>query len=56
MIDSAQPPEAVELQKGISPSRFLEIENSGLWINPENEVKSEEDQLSEMGAGTHIGS
>ena len=42
------------MQKGRFASQFREIENSRIEINPWNDAQREEDQLSEMGAETHI--
>ena len=56
VIDLAQPPGGVGLQKGRFASQFQEIGNSGIEINPENDVQREEDQLSEMGDGAPFGS
>ena len=41
-------------KKGRFASQFREIENSRIEINPWNDAQREEDQLSEMGAETHI--
>ena len=35
-------------------SQFQEIGNSGIGINHENEIPREEDQLVDMGAGSHV--
>lgn len=43
--------EEEELQRGRSPSQFREIGNSRIETNTESEMRREEDQLCEMGAG-----
>ena len=54
IIDLTQPPEEGELQTDRSASQFQEIRNAGVGINPENEAQREEDQVSEMGSGSHL--
>ena len=49
----AQPPEKITDQKDRCASRYQEIENSGIEIDPGNEG-GEEDQVSETGAGSHL--
>ena len=45
--------EAAELQRDRFASHLQEIRDSGIEINPENEMQRD-DQLGEMGAGTHV--
>ena len=54
IIDLAKPNDEDELRKARFASQFQEIGDTWDEINHENEGRSEEDQLSEMGDGAHV--
>ena len=54
IIDLAKPPGEVGFPRDRSPSKFRETGNSGIEINHVGAMRREEDQLGEMGDGTHV--
>ena len=48
IIGLAKSPEEAELRKGRFASQFQGVGGSGVEISPENEMRREEDKLSEM--------
>ena len=54
ILVATQHPEEDELRKDRSASQFRDIWNSGIEIDPENEVGREEYQVSEMRDGAHL--
>ena len=44
----------MELRKDRFESRLQEVGNSGIEIDPENDAQWEEDQVSEIGAVSHL--
>ena len=55
IIDSPQHAVEIEKKKGISPSRYRDVGNSGIEINGDNEARKEEFGLGETVEDSQLG-